>query len=131
MDKIVCNDFNDMIPITRLRNHLLLLMMRINKDNHNALCNPANLETRCLYAAVSILNYMKSSFYQQVDWRYSDIRFMYHDIINRRFQTGVISEMIKEFVRNMKDLVNFDNPDPFYIYLMEKAAPKKIKQIKK
>ncbi|GEM_PF-3999867 len=90
-------DLNDLIPIAKLGDKLILLIAEEDADNPSAICVQANLETCNFTSAESIQGFLKFNPYEQVDWRDKNVRYMYHDIIYKKFSNKTIIEMIIDF----------------------------------
>lgn len=95
--------FNELVPVAKLGNHIILFVREVDADNPMAFCVQAHLESRKFYPVQWIQYYLKSNPFESVKWRDPEIRYLYHDIISRTYLKEAIEEMILDFVAKVED----------------------------
>lgn len=95
--------FSELFPVAKLGDQIILFVREKDVDNPMAFCVQAHLEYRKFYPVQWIQYFLKFNPFESVKWRDPEIRYMYHDIINRTYAKEAIDEMIRDFSEKVEE----------------------------
>ncbi len=99
MDDII--DWNELVPVAQFAESFVLLVHESQRDDPRAMAVQVNLGRRVFSEVMEIGHFLKFNPFEQVNHEDINVRFMYHDIIMRKFTKEAILAMNIDFTNKL------------------------------
>src|ERR1035437_488480 len=105
MEEVI--DFCELVPMYKLGQTLVLMIHDSELGTENPMCVQVNFGFKKFHKIQGLDYYLKFNPYEPVDWKNKDVRYMYHDMMMRKFNLDDVSTMICQFSQALEDKKSF------------------------